>query len=249
MMEPSTADSPSTRTTRAKRLSDEEQARVDQLLTDGAVGVIKRIGNIELRLADLLRLRPERRLHDELINAYMDVLTSPAAPGQDEPPLRALAFNSFFYGALRQGGHAAVARWTRGIDLFDGRYAYVLVPIHYCGADGTDDHWCLLAINLAWRRIDFYDSLYDRVHAIDLDLVRRYLCAEFNSHHDGDMLPCQWKLNETRTTAPQQQNGYDCGVFVCQIARALLHHQPLRSVKQSDMVYYRARMLLDLVDF
>jgi Ulp1 family protease len=63
------------------------------------------------------------------------------------------------------------------------------------------------------------------------------------------MKPGEWKINETRATGPQQDNGSDCGVFVCQIARALLHEQPMRSIKACDMPYYRDRMLLDLIDY
>ena len=38
---------------------------------------------------------------------------------------------------------------------------------------------------------------------------------------------------------PQQDNGYDCGVFIIMCARALAYNQPLNSYHQDDMQRYR----------
>lgn len=231
--------------TRAKRLSDEEQARVNRIWAQLPGGAPKRIAQIDLHHHDIACLQADRMLNDELMNAYFHTLGHPT----DESPLSALVLNSFFYGLLERGGHARVAKWTRDVDLF--AYDYVLVPIHIeCPA-----HWCLLAVAVAWRRIDYYDSLYDPQHRIQLELVRTYLCNEYNIRHgfDGNnprrMVPQEWKINELRCHGPQQSNLVDCGVFVCQIARNLLHMESPGRVKASDMLYYRQRMLLDLMSY
>ena len=58
-----------------------------------------------------------------------------------------------------------------------------------------------------------------------------------------------WKLYEPRATIPQQNNGVDCGVFVCQFARAFMTMKSVQSVQQCDMAYYRERMLLELMSY
>jgi len=251
------------RTTRANKLTAEEKLRVSQLLAPQNQDIHKRIRNIDLYRDNLARLRSNRMLDDEVMNAYFDVLTNPrdADPdaaaavalndGASPLPLNALAFNSYFYKTLVTGGYSKVAKWTKGLNMFDpASYDYLIVPIHI----ECSEHWCLLAINLLWRRIDYFDSLYSPEHRIDLELIKDYLCREHNSRRgEGaqfkEMKPHHWKTNETRLTGPQQNNLSDCGVFVCQIARALLYKKPVRGVKASDMVYWRGKMLLELMDY
>ena len=45
------------------------------------------------------------------------------------------AFNTFFYPKIISGGHSAVKRWTRKVDVF--AVDYIIVPVH------LGMHWCL----------------------------------------------------------------------------------------------------------
>ena len=45
------------------------------------------------------------------------------------------AFNTFFYPKITSGGHSAVRRWTRKVDVF--AVDYILIPVH------LGMHWCL----------------------------------------------------------------------------------------------------------
>lgn len=42
-------------------------------------------------------------------------------------------------------------------------------------------------------------------------------------------------------------NGHDCGVFVCQFALNLAAGKDINAVKQDDMLFYRKKMVLQLV--
>ena len=55
--------------------------------------------------------------------------------GGGEGRAKVYAFNTFFYPKLMSGGHAAVRRWTRKVDVFS--FDYILVPVH------LGVHWCL----------------------------------------------------------------------------------------------------------
>jgi len=54
--------------------------------------------------------------------------------GQNNLP-KVYSFSTFFYPKLMSGGHQAVRRWTKQVDLFS--FDYILVPVH------LGMHWCL----------------------------------------------------------------------------------------------------------
>jgi len=245
-------------TAHPKKLCQQERAHFRELWQAVcAHQTQKRIENITLSSDDLLRLRPGEWLNDEVINAYLHVLSHPYRQSQcvidlanikedDQPtPLRLYAFSSFFYPALEEGGHAKVANWTVGIDLFE--YHLIFVPCHVTG-----NHWCLAVINVPLRRIDYYDSLYERAHCVNIKLLKQYMCLEHQKNRgDDDMEEEEWHWlsYEPRNTVPQQNNASDCGVFLCQFASALARQESVKTVKASDMSFYRKKMVLDLLSY
>ena len=62
-----------------------------------------------------------------------------------------LAFTTYFYPKLKDGGHASVQRWTKKVDIFS--YSLILVPVH------LGKHWCLATIDMNKKAITYYDSL------------------------------------------------------------------------------------------
>jgi sentrin-specific protease 1 len=246
--------------TRAHALTPEERRFVNTLWNGPQQQLHRRVENISLGPADFALLRPHQWFNDELINAYFYMLAHPRQPAiqldltmdiKSVVP-KVYAFNSFFFPRLQRDGYEKVASWTRGVDLFD--HDLVLIPVHV-----LCDHWCLVVINVQRMRIDYYDSLYSAEHCIDLDLLKHYLCREYvdkkaplrtaNGKQQQEMEECQWLTYEPRNTAPQQRNGSDCGVFVCQLARAFAQGRSFRSVKASDMLYYRDKMLCELMSY
>jgi len=45
---------------------------------------------------------------------------------------------------------------------------------------------------------------------------------------------------------PQQENGYDCGVFVCQFLESLSRGEEYFNFSQADMPYLRRRMIWEI---
>ena len=71
-------------------------------------------------------------LFSQVINFYMNMLME---RGEQDGFSKTYAFNTFFYPKLIQGGHAAVRRWTRKVDIFS--HQYLVIPVH------LGVHWCL----------------------------------------------------------------------------------------------------------
>ena len=63
-------------------------------------------------------------------------------------------FNTFFYQLLSTKGYSSVRRWTKKakVNLFD--MDRVVIPINKGGF-----HWILSIINVAEKRIEYYDSM------------------------------------------------------------------------------------------
>jgi Ulp1 family protease len=57
----------------------------------------------------------------------------------------------------------------------------------------------------------------------------------------------EWSTYEPGYSIPQQDNIYDCGVFMCQFAESISSGNSVQYVTQSDMPYYRKRMLLEIL--
>lgn len=54
-----------------------------------------------------------------------------------------------------------------------------------------------------------------------------------------------WK-HEYPSSTPQQNNGYDCGVFACLVAIFLSSNKSL-NFSQKDIPFYRKQMMLEII--
>jgi len=58
----------------------------------------------------------------------------------------------------------------------------------------------------------------------------------------------EWKSYAPGNIIPQQNNVYDCGVFMCQFAESIASGISIKYVNQADMPYYRKRMMLEILN-
>ena len=68
----------------------------------------------------------------QIINFYMNMIME---RGEKEGEPKVHAFNTFFYPKIMSGGHGAVRRWTKKVDIF--AMDFMVVPVH------LGVHWCL----------------------------------------------------------------------------------------------------------
>lgn len=149
-------------------------------------------------------------------------------------------FNSFFFEKLSQEGYerARLAKWTKKFDLFSKDVA--ILPINH-----GNSHWTAAAINFRRRRIESFDSMGVRRQDV-FDLLREYVELE---HLNKKSKPFDWTgwVDYCPRDTPQQENGYDCGVFTCQFLEALSRgmDSPFNFTQRS-MTFLRRRMVLEI---
>ncbi|KAM6973040.1 sentrin-specific protease 2 [Aplochiton taeniatus] len=199
----------------------------------------------KLRIAqrDLATLQEGSWLNDEVINFYLSmVMERGFGPGGG---LRVYSFSTFFFPKLRgraggqAGGHAAVKRWTKAVDLF--QYDVILVPLH------LGVHWSLASIDFKSKSVRSYDSMGQR-HEDICNLLLVYLKEEHKAKKGRDLDSSKWTVGSMRAIEiPQQKNGSDCGVFTCKYADYISQGRPL-TFRQCHMPLFRKLMIWEILN-
>ncbi|KAF8272288.1 hypothetical protein EI94DRAFT_1566544, partial [Lactarius quietus] len=232
-------------------LSPEDDAEVSRLLEKR--GPIAKVASMQVTDTDLGRLRPGTWLNDEIINFYGQLILerSTSHPRNTNAKncmrsekgsiLNVHYFNSFFFEKLVREGYqkARLAKWTKKFDLFSKDVA--LIPINH-----GNSHWTAAAINFRRRRIESFDSMGVKRQDVFDKLLREYVDLE---HQNKKAKPFDWTgwVDYCPRDTPQQENGYDCGVFTCQFLEALSRgvDSPF-NFTQRNMAYLRRRMILEI---
>lgn len=181
-------------------------------------------------------------LNDEIINAYLALLTSylresTGNAGRHDKP-RFHAFNSFFFSNLRDKGYESVRRWaTRakigGKDLLD--VDTVFIPVHHAS------HWTLIVVKPTARTIEHFDSL-GSLSARHVGVVQEWLRMELGSNY----VPSEWRV--LPSCSPQQDNGSDCGVFLLSTAKAVALDIDPMSYGANDTPLLRRKICAELLN-
>ncbi|XP_023695921.2 uncharacterized protein senp2 isoform X1 [Paramormyrops kingsleyae] len=185
---------------------------------------------------DLATLQEGSWLNDEIINFYMNLLMCRNEQGNCR---KVYAFSTFFFQKLHGGGHAAVHRWTKAVDLF--QYEVIIVPLH------LGVHWSLAVMDLKARSVKYYDSMGQR-HDDICNLLLLYLKEEYKTRKNKDLDVPRWVVASLKAKEiPQQNNGSDCGVFACKYADYIAQGRPL-TFTQSHMPYFRRKMIWEILN-
>ncbi|XP_037342159.2 sentrin-specific protease 2 [Pungitius pungitius] len=190
---------------------------------------------------DLATLQEGGWLNDEVINFYLSLVMERCSG--EAAGLKIYSFSTFFFPKLRgggqAGGHTAVKRWTKAVDIF--LYDLVLVPLH------LGVHWAMAVIDFKSKTVKSYDSMGQR-HDDVCSLLLLYLKEEHKVKRGRELDSPKWTVGSLRATEiPQQRNGSDCGVFVCKYADYIAKGRPL-SFKQCHMPVFRKVMIWEILN-
>uniref|UniRef100_A0A0A9YJ44 RNA-directed DNA polymerase n=1 Tax=Lygus hesperus TaxID=30085 RepID=A0A0A9YJ44_LYGHE len=188
---------------------------------------------LKLTRADLITLKDQNWVNDMVINLYMELIDERNRSNQNLP--KSFSFNTFLYVSFKAGGYERVKNYTRKSDIFD--MDIVLVPIF------KSSHWRLIEIRNKTKQLNYYDSL-----SMDgteyLNDILKYLEEEHLAKKGTPLDSHNWTCS-TPSGTPQQNNGIDCGVFICQFAKHLAADEPIP--KSLDIPALRELMCYEIL--
>ncbi|XP_039994070.1 sentrin-specific protease 2 isoform X2 [Xiphias gladius] len=234
------------------RYSDEDIPRLTKEMTaevSGALAqsdpnlVLSAAFKLRITQRDLATLQEGGWLNDEVMNFYLSLVMERCSG--EAAGIKVYSFSTFFFPKLRggggglAGGHAAVKRWTKAVDLF--LYDLILVPLH------LGVHWAMAVIDFKSKTVKSYDSMGQRHDDICSHLLL-YLKEEHKAKKGRELDSAKWTIGSLRATEiPQQKNGSDCGVFACKYADYIAKGRPL-TFKQCHMPLFRKLMIWEILN-
>ncbi|XP_010917704.1 uncharacterized protein [Elaeis guineensis] len=200
---------------------------------------------VSLSKRDIDLLQPETFINDTIIDFYIKYLKNKVEPNEKH---RFHFFNSFFFRKLAdldkdQGnaseGRAAflrVHKWTRKVDIF--AKDYIFIPVNF------NLHWSLLVVchpgEVATFRDDdikesskvpcilHMDSIKGS-HTGLKNIIQSYLWEEWKERHPESSEDNSSKFSNLRFVSlelPQQENSFDCGLFLLHYVELFLEEAP-----------------------
>ena len=179
--------------------------------------------NVNFNESDLETLSGCNWLNDSIVNSYINLMKSYVSTNIGMT-------NSFFYSKLLRDGCEAASVWEgiKGRNL--NEYNLFLIPI--C----TGCHWILIALDFVNEELNILDSLGS-------------LC-EKEAQNINNFLKWQGisPLHIIQLEVPQQNNGYDRGVFLLQNIRCILFNNWNFDFDQIDIPQIRDRIKSELTN-
>ncbi len=207
--------------------------------------------NTNIYRKDIRRLRDKEQLNDEIICFFILLLKSKYD--------NVHVFNTFFMKKLYDGweGHdtdpknlsevkfvfEAVSRWTRNVNVL--RKKWIFIPIHV----KPTRHWVAIAVNMYDKVMYFLDSLGPCLGKDDyLSATQYWIENEMTTRTEvKEIRESYWDDWELRDVDNRQENGYDCGVFVCMNFWCLLNNVPLSHTRQENILSFRHLMTISIL--
>jgi len=129
----------------------------------------------------------------------------------------------FVDGCTDKYNYNKVKKWSTNVP---GKDIFALDKVFFRhNVDGS--HWTCAVIFMEEKRIQYYDSMGSDGHAYTTGLMR-YLKDEWAAKKGGEIPDAdKWRIVGAVDGVPQQQKGFDCGVFACMFADFLSLDRPL----------------------
>ncbi|XP_051203486.1 uncharacterized protein [Lolium perenne] len=212
--------------------------------------------SVELSHDDIKCLEPESLLSSPIMNFYIMYLQQPMS-SISIPKGKCHIFNTYFFSKLealiskvdKASYFLKLRRWWKGIDIF--KKAYILFPVH------ADTHWSLVIICMPSKEdqsgliILHLDSLKFHRSRHIFSVVERFLKEEWSYlNKNGSLEECPiqemvWKnlprkIEKKPIAVPQQENEYDCGLFVLYYMQRFIEQAPER-IHKKDLSMFGKR--------
>jgi len=168
-------------------------------------------------------------LNDVVINHFFKLIT------KRDP--RVYCFDTYFLTKWKKSEYEGVKRWTKNVDIFSKTKIFFPINIQI----KQFVHWVLVCVDNVQKRITYYDSLPKRACFGVTVSISDYLKAE----HEAKLGVPADQYTRLKSDNPYQENGQDCGVFVCTFAEYLSRNMEF-NFDQSHMPSFRQLILFEL---
>lgn len=186
--------------------------------------MVKPPPRISFEYSELSCLRPTAWLNDAVLNSYLNLMKSKTLENIGST-------NSFFYNKLERDGPQAAENWEGISGQKLNRYEKFLIPV--C----SGAHWILMCLDFIQNELQVLDPLHGRYNR-KAEVVNSFLQYQ--------KIP---KLTITHPHVPDQENGYDCGVFLLSAARCHFFNNGIYNYSQKDMPEMRRKIKQDLIEY
>ena len=211
---------------------EEWESTLQGIMAGDGQEVLARHG-LQLRRKDFRSLQWTNWLNDKIIEGYMELIKKRS----DEAENSAVeVMSTFLYTKLINRGVELGSKETENWIKEDLRDKdLVFFPIH------EKDHWSLILVKPRSREIEYFDSLRgSRNFSRAPKIIKQFM--ELYCKGKGEPAPYKTKV---RNDASLQNNGHDCGVFLCQFAERLARGESVY-LRQENMPEYRRHMTKEL---
>ncbi|CAL5377670.1 unnamed protein product [Camellia sinensis] len=201
---------------------------------------------VSISKRDIELLRPETFINDTIIDFYIKYLKNKIKP---EEKNRFHFFNSFFFRKLADldrgpsracKGRAAfqrVHKWTRKVNLFEKDY--IFIPVNF------SLHWSLIVICFPGDVANIEDEDVKKLSKVPCilhmdsikgshrglkNLIQSYLLEEWKERQNQLLEDVSSKFLNLRFVPlelPQQENSFDCGLFLLHYVELFLDRAPV----------------------
>ncbi|XP_059636599.1 probable ubiquitin-like-specific protease 2B [Cornus florida] len=200
---------------------------------------------VSISKRDVDLLQPDTFVNDTIIDFYIKYLKNNIKPEERQ---RFHFFNSFFFRKLidldkdpssafeSRAAFQRVRKWTRKVNLFEKDYIFIPVNFNY--------HWSLIVVCHPGEVAELKDEDVEKslkvpciLHMDSIkgshtglkDLVQSYLWEEWKERQKEtreDSSPKFSNLRFVPLELPQQQNSFDCGLFLLHYVELFLEEAP-----------------------
>ena len=194
---------------------------------------------LDLRRWDFQSLCGSEYLNDRIIDVYFRLIQERNEADLSLP--KVYACSSHLYTGIVLRGLEATSKLHRRNDL--RMKELIFVPIH----NDQLFHWSLIVVETSTKVVYYFDSIpRERIHSPAPRIIKKYMEKYYENRGEKVSFKIKRKVD-----APCQENGYDCGVFVCQYAEKIARRSPL-NFSQKDLNHplarARDRMIQELLE-
>lgn len=223
-----------------KPLSKKQKDSIVRLFKEKEQNRQSRLVRNGLKLIDIQTLKLKADVSDDVLSKYYDLLS-------EKYPNKCFMSPHLYNYLMAEGDEFIKNQYFPNNKFLTCQQTFI--PIHV-NIDETKGHWVLVVINIHENDNNKYDVSIAYFDSMSTQRTIGGRNALFTLEQFVKHIIPKNKLGEIvteqETNIPQQNNGYDCGVFVLLATRFLAESLPLELYSQKDINEQRFKIAYEL---